>query len=252
MNTPTQPPKSDAALLAQRQALSDLMDGSIDAGGASAACRAWRLDAQTRQDWHAYQVIGDVLRTPELAPRGAVADAAFLAALRTRLAQEPVVMAPAAAAHSSDGLAAASGNDFGSRAAPTSAASTSVASTVSAQPSKRRTGWRNTMAVAAGFAAVAVVVNGLPWGTGPAAGPELASAPKAATPTAVLSAARSPATATAPAQAAAPVMLVNDQRMVRDAQLDRYLSAHRQFGGAPAMALPGGVIRSVSATAPER
>jgi sigma-E factor negative regulatory protein RseA len=227
MNIPTQPPSSDAALVARRQALSDLMDGVSDAGGAAAACDAWRLDARSRQDWHAYQVIGDVLRTPELAPRGAVADAAFLAALRARLAQEPVVIAPAATAP------------------------TTIAPSVLAQPLKRRVGWRNTMAVAAGFAAVAVVVNGLPWGAEPAAGPDLASASKAVAPAAtavappaVLSAARSPA--------AAPLILVNDQRMVRDAQLDRYLSAHRQFGGAPAMALPGGVIRSVSATAPER
>lgn len=221
MNTPIQPPASDAAHLARRQALSDLMDGATDAAGAAAASQAWRLDGQARQDWHTYQVIGDVLRTPELAPRSASADAAFLAALRTRLAQEPVVIAPVV-----------------------------IAPEVIAQPIKRRPGWRNAMAVAAGFAAVAVVVNGLPWGTsGPATEPVVASTAKPTTPSPVLSAARPSAAST---QALAPVMLVNDQRMVRDAQLDRYLSAHRQYGGAPAMAVPGGVIRSVLATAPER
>ncbi len=221
MNTPIQPPASDAVHLVRRQALSDLMDGATDAAGAAAASQAWRLDVQARQDWHTYQVIGDVLRTPELAPRSASADAAFLAALRTRLAQEPVVVAPVV-----------------------------IAPVVIAQPIKRRAGWRNTIAVAAGFAAVAVVVNGLPWSTsGPAAEPVVASPSKPTAASPVLSAARSPAI---PTQALAPAMLVNDQRMVRDAQLDRYLSAHRQYGGAPAMAVPGGVIRSVSATAPER
>jgi sigma-E factor negative regulatory protein RseA len=245
MNTPTQPPASDAAHLARCQALSDLMDGATDAAGAAAASQAWRLDGQARQDWHTYQVIGDVLRTPELAPRSASADAAFLAALRTRLAQEPVVMAPATAVHASDVSATTATHNTAANAA-----STSVASPVMAQPIRRRAGWRNTMAVAAGFAAVAVVVNGLPWGTsGPAAESVVASTSKPTTPSPALSAARSSAAST---QALAPVMLVNDQRMVRDAQLDRYLSAHRQYGGAPAMAVPGGVIRSVSATAPER
>ncbi len=50
---------------------------------------------RVRADWHAYHLIGDVLRSSELAsaPRH---DSAFMAGLRERLAAEPVVLAPVA------------------------------------------------------------------------------------------------------------------------------------------------------------
>ena len=97
--------------------LSALADG--DAAALPQACQLWRDDAQARRTWHAYHLIGDVMRSDELA-RPAAGDAAFLAALRERLAQEPVVLAPSAPV---------------------------VAS--------RRSAWRWPTAVAAGFVAVA-------------------------------------------------------------------------------------------------
>ncbi|MCM0609059.1 MAG: anti-sigma 24 factor [Ideonella sp. WA131b] len=78
--------------------LSAAADGDADAldralrvlreGDATAAARV-------RADWRAYHLIGDVLRSPELASPPAH-DAAFMAGLRARLAAEPVVLAPAA------------------------------------------------------------------------------------------------------------------------------------------------------------
>lgn len=97
--------------------LSALADG--DAAALPQACQLWRDDAQARRTWHAYHLIGDVMRSDELA-RPAAGDAAFLAALRERLTQEPVVLAPSAPV---------------------------VAS--------RRSAWRWPTAVAAGFVAVA-------------------------------------------------------------------------------------------------
>ncbi len=80
--------------------LSAAADGDADAldralrvlreGDATAAARL-------RADWQAYHLIGDVLRSPELASPPAH-DAAFMAGLRARLAAEPVVLAPAALA----------------------------------------------------------------------------------------------------------------------------------------------------------
>ncbi len=71
--------------------LSALADG--DAQAADPACAVWRDDAEARRTWHAYQLIGDVMRSDDLA-RPAARDAAFLAGLRERLAAEPVVLAP--------------------------------------------------------------------------------------------------------------------------------------------------------------
>jgi sigma-E factor negative regulatory protein RseA len=71
--------------------LSALADG--DAQAADAACDAWRDDEDARRSWHCYQLIGDVMRSEDLAQRPA-RDAAFLAGVRARLAAEPVVLAP--------------------------------------------------------------------------------------------------------------------------------------------------------------
>jgi sigma-E factor negative regulatory protein RseA len=75
------------------QQLSALMDGEIDADAAAQTCRAWRTDPGLRADWHAYSLIGDVLRSADLAKPSA-SDQAFLAAVHERLAREPVPLAP--------------------------------------------------------------------------------------------------------------------------------------------------------------
>lgn len=89
---------------AMRQTLSALMDGQNESSQFDSACGLWRSNAEARECWHTYHLIGDVLRSDELAGRPA-RDAAFLSAVRSRLAQEPVPLAPApiaAAAASSD------------------------------------------------------------------------------------------------------------------------------------------------------
>jgi sigma-E factor negative regulatory protein RseA len=79
------------------QRLSALCDGEARGSDVDAALSAWRSNApQVRQRWHAYSVIGDVLRSEDLSPRSASHDAAFVERLRARLAQEPVVLAPQA------------------------------------------------------------------------------------------------------------------------------------------------------------
>ncbi len=76
-------------------ALSSMADGDADAKAQQRCLELWANDAQARQRWHDYQLIGDVLRSQELACGGAH-DAAFLQALRARLKTEPVLLRPKA------------------------------------------------------------------------------------------------------------------------------------------------------------
>jgi sigma-E factor negative regulatory protein RseA len=74
-------------------ALSSMVDGEAAAQTQQRCLDLWASDAQARQRWRDYQLIGDVLRSQELACSGAH-DAAFLQALRTRLKNEPAVLRP--------------------------------------------------------------------------------------------------------------------------------------------------------------
>jgi sigma-E factor negative regulatory protein RseA len=199
-----------------RQRLSALLDGECGIDAAEALCRAWRDDASLRESWHAYNLIGDVLRSEDLA-HPVDRDQAFLATLRTRLAEEPVVLAPAA-------------HKPRPGAAP------------AARPQRLR--WA-PMAAAAGFAAVAgvLVVGRLSAPGSDDAGRSLAAV-RGTTPVAASS---SPGTS----GVEAPAVLVTDGKVIRDAQLDRYLAAHKQFGSS-AVAVPGMVLRSAATVAPAR
>jgi sigma-E factor negative regulatory protein RseA len=181
------PGQSDAV----RQKLSALMDGDADAAQAAGACGLWRSNPHARECWHTYHLIGDVLRSDELA-RPPERDAAFLSSLRSRLADEPVPLAPG-------------------RATPAVAVS------------RWRSRWTAPAAAAAGFVAVAgvLVVTRV-------AGP---SAPAAAVPVA--------------ATAGVPDVQVVSGQLVRDARLDRYLSAHRQVSAGAAVHVPGAGVRRV-------
>ena len=83
------------ARAAARQGLSASMDGHATVAEVDAVCAAWRSDVDVRETWHTYHLIGDVLRSSELASTSAV-DESFLQRLRQRLAQEakPVHLNP--------------------------------------------------------------------------------------------------------------------------------------------------------------
>lgn len=66
----------------------DLMDGHDADGMHVQAFEDLLADPEAIQTWHTYHVIGDVLRSAELAPSSS--DQAFLERLERRLAQEPV------------------------------------------------------------------------------------------------------------------------------------------------------------------
>ena len=73
------------------ETVSAMADGEVDTAAAARACAAWRDDASVRLAWHSYHLIGDVLRSEDLA---IAHDDSVLAGLRARLAHEPTVLAP--------------------------------------------------------------------------------------------------------------------------------------------------------------
>ena len=197
-----------------RWLLSAMADGEAGAADFSRGCAAWAgADARTRQGWHAYHLIGDVLRSDDLASPPA-RDRAFLDRLNARLDREPAVLAP--------------------EPLPTAP--------------NRRPAWAMPVALAAGVMALATV---LAVSTGPSDGgspaPTLAAAPGGPTTVAARDAAAPLGAPTGVAEAVPP-----GGRLVRDAQLDRYLRAHREYATALPGSLPGGSGRSIATVSLER
>ena len=176
---------------AARQRLSALMDGQATTAEGESACATWQADDQARSCWYAYHLIGDVLRTDELATSPG-RDAAFLAGVRRRLEAEPVLLAP----RSARWLQSAS------------LQRASVAAAVGA------------MVVVGVLAMARSGVPGLPG----AGAPVLARAEQ-------------------------PDITVVSGKLIRDAQLDRYLAAHRRVSSSSSVVVPGAVLRSVDTIA---
>jgi sigma-E factor negative regulatory protein RseA len=197
-------PAPDSRLSADDRAalISALVDGEADAE--QPGCELWRHDTQARNNWHAYHLIGDVLRSDDLATSPA-RDAAFLASLRTRLAKEPTVLAPK-----------------------------------QESPSVRRGAWLVPAAAAAGFVAVAGVLAVTRLSTPPGDGAALAVDHSTGTGITLTT-----ANGGRPAQP-----LVIEGRLIRDERLDIYLRAHREAGNGFAVAVPGGMPRSIETLAP--
>jgi len=224
MNMSQESAKDDAAA---RERLSAMADGELDdSAGVGHACAAWHAEASHRATWHAYHLIGDVMRSDDLAS-DAGRDAAFLGALRARLAAEPVVLAPEPL-----------------RVAPQAAV-----------PSRRSTGsWRVPAAVAAGFVAVAgvlLVMQGTGSGSGAPSTPALAQA-QTQVPAVVAQAVANAGAVSSSEAAAEPAMQLVNGQLIRDVQLDRYLSAHKQFAGSSALGVPSAFLRSATADATSR
>ncbi len=214
------------------QGLSALADGELDPAATLDACAQWHGDAVARASWHAYHLIGDVMRSDDLATDTAH-DASFLKALRVRLAVEPVVLAPQSVAARADSMQAA-------------------AERRAARGSRRS--WLGPAAVAAGFLAVASVLV-LTRGSAPLEETSSILAESTARGSAVLAAAL-PAPGTASAIAAnAPgraQALVADGKLLRDVRLERYFAAHSEFGGSSALGVPSGFLRAATSQTPDR
>jgi sigma-E factor negative regulatory protein RseA len=195
---------------AEGERLSALVDGELDSSATEAACRLWKNDVQARCSWHAYHLIGDVLRSDDLAVE-AGRDERFLLSLRARLDAEPVVLAPAPL--------------------PASIAVRSRVAGSAANASR----WMLPSAVAAALLLVAGTFTVLRSDNlAPATAPTVALADAAAQ------------VATSSVDSVEPVAMVMNGKLVRDARLDRYLAAHKQFSGSSALGLPSAFLRAAT------
>jgi sigma-E factor negative regulatory protein RseA len=190
---------------------SALVDGEATDSELHAALAAWRRSPGSESTWHRYHLIGDTLRSSDLAsPRDR--DARLLAAVRARLAAEPVVLAP----------------------------STALEGAKAARRRWRR--WTGSAAMVAGVGAVGAMVwltqaPSSPSGTVAQAGPTGVAAAgtgpvRPATPNIV--------TVSTNPSAAAPVPPPTTAVMLRDPRLDAYFAAHRQLGSGRPLGTPAG------------
>ena len=212
--------KRDAAAF---ERLSALVDGELDGDAAAQACGDWRENGEARASWHAYHLIGDVLRSDDLA-RDPARDLGFLAALRARMQDEPIVLAPQ----------------------PLETAAPAVPAVIHAANGARggRWSWIAPSAVAASVVAVAGVVM---LTRGPGAPADMSAGPSSL---AQVTPAAQPMTAsTLPSE---PPALIASGKLIRDARLDRYLAAHKQFAGSSALGVPSGFLRNATAIESER
>lgn len=198
--------------LKQRERLSALADGELQ-GDEFAQAVGFAAAEGGQSTWALYHLVGDVLRSPELAHHGR---GDLLAAVRKQIAQEP-------------------------RPAPQAAPVVQVAQP-EAVPAANVSVFRWKMV--AGFASLAAV-SAIGWNAAMnlradgAPGAQLAAVP-AQVP--------APVVATAEGVAAQP----GQQVMLRDPRLDELLAAHKQFGGTSALQMPAGFLRNATFETPSR
>lgn len=210
--------KTQLDQLGQQEQVSALMDGYLSGQEFDAAMKSVSSD-EGGDCWHLYHVIGDVLRSSELA--SCQRDARFVANLSERLKQEP--------------------------ARPSEAVPMAVAMPISVVGQSARQAandgvfrWK-LVAGFASFAAVAAIGWGALGSLGPqTTGPQLAQN----TPPAV-----SRSGSAAPlAVVALPRAAENEppQTMLRDPRLDELLLEHRQASGASALRDASGFLRNAT------
>ncbi len=194
-----------------RELLSALADGQLR-GAEFAHTVQWLGETDdARLTWHAYHLVGDVLRSGET--MASDRDAAFVRRLKLSLQREAVPTLPFSA---TDSIAAHAENS--------GAAGLYEPKRGSANQS--RFGWQ----LAAGLASLAVM-SIMAWQVGDwrnqGAAAQLAQVPV------------QPATQQVASGAQTPIM-------IRDPRLDSLLAAHRQFGGTSALQMPAGFVRNAT------
>ncbi|CAM2178666.1 sigma-E factor negative regulatory protein RseA [Paraburkholderia sacchari] len=175
------------------------------------------LDQEGRGAWSSYHLIGDVLRSDDLAMSPA-ASQSFMAGFAARFEAEPHVLAPAAL--------------------PASGQSATHNGRVSRILALRRR-VVPSLAVAAAAATLTWIVMPQMRGVGMAGAPQIASVQSAGDHV------QRVAMNTVPAQTAAAMQ---DGNIIRDARLDEYLEAHQQFAQQPVMSDSMPFIRSAALT----
>ena len=227
--------------------LSALADGALHGDEFGQTVDWLTRDAEAQTQWHAYHVIGDVLRSPDLA-RGA-ADMDFVARLQSRLALEPLphlveVPEPAVV-----------------RAQPAVEVSRVTPIHVAAAQQAANSDVFRWKAVA-GFASLAAVAA-IGWSSfagigGSGSDPVLATAPAGVSAdgagavqrvSVAAAAAGAPTGRGAPFAATVPVLVAGSdtpQVMLRNPRLDEFLAAHGQATAGSVLQSPPGFVRNAS------
>ena len=187
--------------------VSALADGQLSGEALVQALDWLEVSDEARANWHAYHLVGDVLRSGEQAALGAN-DSVFVARLRSRLKGELVYRQPELAV------------DLLAGDAQTRSTTGRIENTTE---SANDTSWR--WRLVAGFASAAAVAV-IAW--------ELVAA--LATPVAAPQLAR---VEVRPEQE-------QPQIMIRDPLLDELLAAHQQSGGISALQKPAGFLRNAT------
>lgn len=194
-----------------KELLSALADGQLAGEDFSAALQACRDDkfAETSfASWNTYHLIGEALRSPGLAVKGA--DLEFVNRLSQRLAQEPLLGA-APRSVGPDSVASAKGV---------------VASALIHHRGPATNDANFRWKLVAGFASLAAV-SAIAWNASgllaPASAPQLAQAP-----------------------GAQQVVVVASPQgpVVRDARIEELLAEHKQLGAPSALHVPSGFLRN--------
>jgi sigma-E factor negative regulatory protein RseA len=209
-----------------QDALSALADGQLRGAAFAQAVERVEQDANAHATWHAYHVVGDVLRSGDLA--FCSDDQAFLARFQSRLAQEPALTSTLSAAN----LIAIDAYKAGAEA------HLYVDAAVPKEASNERFfGWK----LVAGLASVVAVVA-VSWGvlSGSGAAP---TAPQLA---------QADVQPSTQVQQAVTLADGAPQVMLRDARLDELMAEHKQFGGTSALQMPAGFLRNATFESPAR
>ncbi|ART54497.1 anti-anti-sigma factor [Acidovorax carolinensis] len=202
--------------LMQREQLSALADGQLQ-GDELAQALQFAAQDDGQSTWQLYHLVGDVLRSPELALHQH-GNHSMVMRIREQLAHEPM---PGRLPDTAPAVAQIARPE------------TAVAANASVFRWKMAAGFASLAAVAAiGWSSFAGLQGAEPSGA------QLAVAP-------------------APAQPAAPVVTVagnegQQQVMIRDPRLDELLAAHKQFGSTSALQMPAGFLRNATFETPDR
>lgn len=204
-------------------AWSALADGELDAADIRALLASIEGSPEGLSEWHAYQVIGDVLRG-NADPTGKRPATDFLAAVRIGLDAR---------------------DSWTEELAHRPAVANMPVARVRAQAANEEVFRWKLVAGMASLAAVVAVSWTMLAGSGAdpngSAGAQLAVAPPASVAEPAL------AVNTPGAPGAVPVMVGTGQGiLIRDAQLEALLAEHRQHGGMSALQMPSGFIRNAT------
>lgn len=239
--------------------ISALADGELPRAQAAALLARSAQDPDLRAAWHGYQLIGEVLRAGAVPVQMGLgsgressgarsSSAGFLADFHARLASDGaqslsdgalstsvLTSSPRLAVHSAfDASSSQRSTQPGAQAANESIFRWKLASGFASIAAVAAIGWG---AVSSGFLGLGDTAQTMARNVSPSSAPNSTSSSQ----TNANSSAVAKANAGASAQSGeAPAV------MQRDPRFEAYLAAHKQFGGASALAQPAGLLRSAS------